>query len=86
MIPESLQLLSKAFPAIQQKKSYLTNLSSKQTYSTLFTLPATGALTTAFDKDILLCRFNAFGFLIKINSFYRCKNGMCRLKRFCAVE
>lgn len=65
MIPESLQLLSKAFAAIQQKDSYLTNLSSKQTYSTLFTLPTTGTVTTAFDKDMLLCRFNAFTFLIK---------------------
>lgn len=69
MIPESLQLLSKTFPAIQKKESYLTDLSSKQTYSTLFTLPTTGTLTAAFDKDMLLCRVNAFGFLIKINSF-----------------
>lgn len=51
MIPESLQLLSRAFPAIQQKESRRTNLSSKQTYSTLFTLPTTGTITTAHDKD-----------------------------------
>lgn len=86
MIPESLQLLSKAFPTTQQKESYLTNLSSKQTYSTLFTLPTTGTLTAAFDKDMLPCRFSAFGFLIKIKSFYGCLNCMCRLKIFCAVE
>lgn len=51
MTPESLQLLSELFPAIQQKDSYLTSLSSKQTYSTLFTLPTTGTVTV-FDKDM----------------------------------
>lgn len=78
----------------QQQDGHLIRLSSKQTYSTLFTLPATGTVTTTYDKDkdlaplYYVASIHSFQvpFLIKKNSLHRHKNFTCRFERFCAVE